>query len=309
VIPSARAVQRILARLILIGLVMLAPALDRHPAQAATNRGGAFVLHACSGADSESDQTNGCPADSGVHRLSQVRVRLRGDGKPHLVKLFAAFPEDSLGEIAGTCFGIRYSANVRVWSSGACNGDGIEASAVGWPASGGGTTISLSPMGRGTLIPLYWFLLSAKGPGYFEIVPHPLTSLGARFGNGSMPPRLEPVVGFGRIGFDVDGVLPVPGGETQTGGCCLEGCLVLSKVECDFYKGLFLGPNVKTCIEMPCSEHALKGGCCLPSGCEAHTPRDCARLGGDFLGEGVDCDSLPCPQRGVGRSGGARQPE
>jgi hypothetical protein len=274
------------------------------------NEAGVLLLHAYTGRDWELGQP-GCFPDSLLQDPELVTTRLKGDGMPHLVRVYAGFASDTVSEIAAFSFGIRYSDNVRILSSGACIGDGMEIPNSGWPASGGGIMANCSPPVRGRMIPLYWFAMSAKGPGFFEIVPHPLLNAGARFASGSMPPHVAAITGFGKLGFDLEGFSPIPGTKEVEGGCCVGSCFPLSSIECAYYRGTFLGTNVK-CDQLPCGENPLRGGCCLPAGCEEHSALDCARLGGIFLGEGVGCDSLPCPGPDPDRSqlqGIQRRPE
>lgn len=288
---------RAFARRLVLGLWAVSLLWPSASSAVTTNKGVVLVLHAVTDSGWELGDTRSCETVS-LGSLSQVKTRLRGDGKPQLVMLYAAFPPDSAGDVAGACFGIRYTDNVRVLSFGACNGKGLEASAAGWPASGSGTSTAVIPAATGNLVPLYWFALSAKGPGKFSVEPHPLVNLGAKVANSALPSVLAPVTGFGRVGFDLEGEVPTPGQVVAKQGiCCVDGCWFLSDLECAHYAGVFLGPNVTDCEELPCGGGGppLKGGCCLPGGCEPYSAVDCARLGGYFLGEGVDCDSLPCP--------------
>jgi len=261
-----------------------------------TNDGGVLLLHVASDIawePGEQDPCEGAPLES----WDQARTRLPADGIPRLVVLYAAFPPDSTGEVAGTCWGVRYSEQVKLWSSGSCSPGGFDLPNMGWPASDGGISVVNQPFKlalKGKPVPLYWFAVSSKEPGFLEIVPNPNPQLGGKFGNTDALAFLSPVAGYGRIGFDADGYVPEPGSRPPEGACCLDICYALAKNECDFYQGIFLGSGT-TCDNDPCGPDALKGACCLTGGCEMFTLLDCARLGGVSLGEAVSCGNRPCP--------------
>ena len=76
----------------------------------------------------------------------------------------------------------------------------------------------------------------------------------------------------------------------------------LSRIECEFYHGIYLGDE-GDCITEPCTSGALTGACCLPSGCEIQTWLDCVKLGGTFSGEGSDCETVECKESVGGAEG------
>ncbi len=226
----------------------------------------------------------------------QAVTELPGDGEPYLIGCYAAFPDDVQVRIWFTSFGIRYTSNVRVISLGPCNGGAMIVPGMEWPASGGGVGVPyLEETPKDTqLNTMYWFAVQSDGPGFFEVTPHPVYKLAGTFGS-VMPTTEEAITGYGRIGFDQDGRLPVPGERHVRGVCCTpEGCWVVSELECEHYESVYLGPEA-SCGSRPCGDQALRGGCCLGGVCEEHTWMNCVLLGGIFLGEGVPCDSLPCP--------------
>ena len=172
----------------------------------------------------------------------------------------------------------------------------------GWPASNGGMSVHVMPeaIKSGRMVPVYWLAISCKGKGSFEVIPHPVPKLAGRFVGVEVPYSQEPIAGYGRIGFDSDGFVPVPAARAEVAPCCVDDCYLLTKPECELYGGDFLGYG-KTCDNIPCRDDAYLGGCCLPGGCQMLSLRDCARSGGTSLGEGVKCGDVPCPDSSPGK--------
>ena len=277
-----------------IGLVLLlAGAL---PASAGpTNRGGALLLSFHPDAVYELGTLDHCD-QLGLTDPGSAVLRLPADGTPRIVGLYAVFPADSVGTMKAISFGLRYSENVRLVAAGPCNGGGMEIAMNGWPRSHGGISVHVMPEGVTTarIIPVYWFALMARGPGSFEVIPHPMPRLGGRIVSTDVPPVDEPIVDFGRIGFDAEGYLPVTGVAAPIGACCVEDrCWLLTRRECELYSGGWMGAGVG-CDHDPCRPEAW-GGCCLDGGCEPMTLVECARRGGIPLGIGVNCGDRPCP--------------
>lgn len=259
-----------------------------------TNRGVALLLHADATLSIDSAPESLC----GIHLddWRQARTRLPGDGRWHVVVAYAVAPADSTLDVNGVTFGIRHTPNVRVLSSGSCNGaDGIAIPQGKWPASDTGISMVFVPRSVGPLVPIHWFIVNAKGPGYFEATPNPDDDLGGNVANSYAPPQLAAFSAYGRIGFELDGALPTPGADNPDGICCLEEkCIGRSRLECAFYHGDFLGPVADCDRDRPCRPEADRGGCCLPGGCELRTLRSCALAGGRFLGEKTGCAPDAC---------------
>jgi hypothetical protein len=279
--------------------VALAPAPAAW-ALAPTNAGCVFVLNVESEIPYESGTFDHC-GELLLADPSKAVTRLPGDGRPRLVGLYAVFPPDSVGSLRAFNIGIRYSGGVRIWGEAACNAGGLFIGMEGWPASNGGMSVQIMDEGvkKSRVIPLYWFALSAKSAGSFEVIPHPLPKLACRIVGTDFPPVEEAVMGYGRIGVDQDGFVPTPGGRAVLAPCCVGeyGCWNLTKSECEHYHGDFLGYGM-TCSNSPCREDAWLGGCCLATGCEMLTLVDCSRQRGTPLGEHVPCEATPCPQSG-----------
>lgn len=264
---------------------------------------GAFS-HAC--AESSSPQNEGgvlllhFEEDGGVDcdgfRLGSwdsAIAKVPADGQEHRLSIYAAFPPADSVFVAGVTFGIRYSPTVEIVSHGTCSGEGREVPQKDWPASGTGTAFAFQPFQTEPLFGVCWFIVRAKGPGFFEVTPHPTPDHAGAFGNYEVPVHLESIRGYGRIGFGFEGLVPEPGPAVPRGICCLDRCFEISQVDCAFYKGLYLGEGTD-CQSGPCGENALKGACCLEGECVSLSRFECVKASGTFLGETVDCAPSCC---------------
>lgn len=225
------------------------------------------------------------------------RLRLPADGRPRLIMAYAAFPPDSVGWIAGLTFGIEYSSTVTVHSHGACNRLGLVLPEHGFPKSHSGVAVVIDPVSLGNIIPIYWFVVSSSGPATFSLTPHPNPRHGGSFGTGEQVPTVTPICGYGSIGFDLEGSVPLAGPIERRGACCLDYCRKLGPTDCDWFGGTFLGEDA-TCDTSPCGPEARVGACCFGTTCEVYTALECIQLGGKFLGEGSECSADSCRDGG-----------
>jgi hypothetical protein len=274
------------------GLVAVSAAWGTAP----TNRGGVLLLHAEGDRPYDYGTLDHC-GDLSLLDPARAVTRLPGDGVPRVVGVYAVFPPDSVGSVKAFSFGIRYSENVRIVGQAPCNAAGMSIAMNGWPASNGGMSVHIADEGvkKSRIIPLYWFAIMSKGKGSVELIPHPVPKLAGRFVTAEVPYQQEPIAAYGRLGFESDGFVPTAGARPVMGSCCVDQCWLLTRQECEQYRGIYLGDGM-TCDHDPCRDDAYLGGCCLPSGCEMLSLVACSREGGTPLGEGVRCDSLPCPQ-------------
>ena len=87
----------------------------------------------------------------------------------------------------------------------------------------------------------------------------------------------------------------------DTGACCVDEppvtvCYVYTTGKCESDGGIYQGNDV-ACLPDPCNPPA-SGACCYGRGtdCAIMTQITCqADFGGDYLGDGTDCDPYPCP--------------
>ena len=276
-----------------VGSLMLGASAVRVPgALAMNNDGGVLLLHYESIDDFEGG--NFCELFT-LRDPKAPRLRVPADGREHLIMAYASFPTDSVGWVAGVTFGIEYSPTVVVHSHGACNRNGLVIPEHGFPKSPSGVAVVNSPPSLGNIIPIYWFLVSAKGPGTFALTPHPNPNHGGSFATSEKVPTVSPICGYGSVGFDLEGSVPIPGQTQRMGACCLETCYDLSPADCDWFGGTFLGVDA-TCETLPCGEEARVGACCVGGTCELYTALECIQLGGRFVGEGTECSDDACSQ-------------
>lgn len=263
---------------------------------AAKNEGGVLVLHSdlSVSPDTPTDQICGAATLKG---LEAVKTRLPGDGRRAVIFLYAAFPADSVVDLRAVTFGLRYTANIKVSQCGPCNGGGLAIPTPGWPAAGAGVSFIFEPAVETALVPIYWFIVTCKGPGYFEVTPNPNQGMGGNFADSRAPALTAPIAGYGAVGFDLEGHRPTPGEAAPRGSCCVgeRTCLTLTKEECMYYFGDWLGTEVDCVRDEPCQPESEIGACCLPSGCQPTTRRECTRNGGAYLGDKVSCEGSPCP--------------
>ena len=268
------------------------------------NAGGVLVLHCATQVSPETPADKLCEAAI-LSQSSDALTRFPGDGKRVVVFVYAAFDADSVVDMRAVTFGLRFTANVKIAGSGICNGGGLAIPTPGWPSSGTGVSFMFDPSSKERMVPIYWFLVSCVGPGYFEVTPNPNQHMGGNFADSSVPALLEPVAGYGAIGFDLEGSIPVPGQLVPSGACCLgeRTCIQFTKEECLYYFGEWLGPSIDCAKDDPCQPEADFGACCMSAGCQTLTRRECTKQGGTFLGEKVPCQGDPCPKPGTPESG------
>ena len=84
---------------------------------------------------------------------------------------------------------------------------------------------------------------------------------------------------------------------TENVPCCFAttgGCVELDIFDCEAAGGV-PGPIGQTCADTVCFP---VGACCLPDGScsDGLSPEDCAKLSGEFQGDGTDCAGPDCPE-------------
>jgi hypothetical protein len=207
----------------------------------------------------------------------------------------AAFPDGSSPRLAGITFGINYDVDQMHLMDQAGCGD-FELPTSNWPAPGSGNAVTFNSAQTNLLDPVYWFAGYSYGYGAneFALTPHP--TQGGDFADDEIPSILDPIVDFGRLGFDSPGYLPCPAPMVLTGACCFAdgSCLVLSADDCSGQGGNYQGDNT-TCNPNPCPQPT--GACCFGDGsCQVLTAADCGGQGGSYQGDNSSCNPNPCPQ-------------
>ncbi|MCC7140734.1 MAG: hypothetical protein IT349_01410 [Candidatus Eisenbacteria bacterium] len=261
----------------------------------AANGAGVVLLHVEAGISPDTPPEAICDAPA-LSSIEGVLTRLPADGRSAVVFAYAAFAPDTVVDLRAVTFGIRHTANVKIHASGICNGGALSIPTPGWPGSGSGISYMFDPADQRPLVPLYWFVVACKGPGYFEITPNPNRHMGGNFANSATPALLQPISLYGAIGFDLEGFAPIPGTPAPRGACCLgeRTCITYTKEECLYYYGDWLGSASDCERDAPCLPEADRGACCLASGCQFLTQRDCTRAEGRYLGDKLACEPGRC---------------
>jgi hypothetical protein len=206
---------------------------------------------------------------------------------PAIFKVYAAFPEGSAPRMMGLTWGVNYDPNVVVLTTWGMCGN-FELNDTNWPAPGSGSSVTYDSPQTGLLTTVYWFAAyNYNGvPAQFQLGPNP--SQGGVFGDDSVPAILDPIEGYGTLGFDMAGVraCPVP---PQQGACCdpcTAECTLQFAADCT---GTFMGSGT-ACDPNPCVPPP-SGACCIGPDCTSVPQCLCQ---GTYLGDGVLCDPNPC---------------
>ncbi len=271
---------------------------------AGVNRGGTLIVHAQPPTGStlciDDPSSGACSAGDPCVQLDaceNARTTTSG-GTTILWSVLAAFPGGSSPHLSGITFGIEYTAGVALLASGHCAS--FQVADPTWPASGSGTGLSWSTAQTTQITVVYWFIGyndPTEGPGLFRVTTHP--TQGADFGDDSVPSVLDPIEGFGALGFDQPGVLACPTFAAPTGACCFESgdCSVRSADSCTHDQGIYRGDDT-SCDPNPCPQPIVLGACCASNqSCTQKTRADCEAGGGQYLGDGEPCTPNPCIYR------------
>jgi hypothetical protein len=213
-------------------------------------------------------------------------------------KVYAAFPDGSAPRLKAMTFGINYNPlDVVVFAWGPCIGDqnegAIEIQGPGWPHPDTGTALVFQHVQTAQLVECYWFggYNYYNHPSLFRLRDHPDPVLGGKFADDSIPSLLDPIAGYGSMGFDMDGAPACPGAPPR-GACCVdEACTITIESDCG---GDWQGPGT-FCEPNPCLPPPPTGACCVAQICLILSEVDCGLHGGRWLGEGVPCEpENPC---------------
>ena len=209
--------------------------------------------------------------------------------------VYAAFAPGSNPRVAGVSLGIQYDSSIFISSFGDC-GD-FELSTALWPASGEGTAVTWETARLDLVQPIYWLVgYEYYGTGgVIGMAPHP--GAGSNFADDAIPAHIDPVAGFGSLGFNgAVGNLACPD-PAGLGACCLRPpecrCIVVDEFECADRNGDYLG-NGTACDPSPCAPCPV-GACCAEDGsCSIRTEGECQDAGGGYLGDDTTCDPNHC---------------
>ncbi len=257
------------------------------PVLAGPNAGGTIFFHDANLAYT-TDITDYCGLGTAPTSCQSADVRI-DDNTPHVWKLYAAFASGTTPRLKAVAFGIHYATEeVTITAQGPC-GAQLELTGPGWPAPDTGTSVVYIFPKETTLAELYWFggyWYNSPTPAIFASRSHP--DQGGNFADDSVPAILDPIAGYGTIGFGEDGVVACPEAPPIQGACCAPDgtCTVTSQQECT---GQWQGPDTN-CEPNPCVQPAT-GACCVGEVCTITTQTECS---GTWQGAGTVCDPNPC---------------
>lgn len=264
-------------------LMALAALAIAGAAAAGPNAGGTIIAHDASLAYSY-DNTGYCGLGAAPTTCEGADVQLDGTALS-VWKVYAAFVPGSSPRLKGMTFGVSYDADIFVLEGGDCAG--FELPETGWPASGTGNSLVFDETQTGYLVECYWFggYNYYGSPAMFSLGINP--EQGGDFADDSVPSILDPIEGFGTLGFGMAGEAVCPAAPAE-GACCLpDGTCVLTLP--DQCAGEFVGGP---CDPNPCEP--IVGACCFGPDCVILTQADCEGQGGVYQGDGVSCDPNPC---------------
>ncbi len=254
------------------------------PASAGPNAGGTLLLHDPGLAYTDTG-LGYCGMGTVPQSCTGMDTRLDGSDplSPRVWKVYAAFHAQMHPRLRGLVFAIDYDPMVAIVAFGPCAG--FEMADSDWPARQSGTSIVFGSTQTAYVTECYWFAGYAEqgGPASFRLIPHPLQ--GGNFADDDIPSVLDPIFGYGTLGFGTDGstVCPQP-----MGACCHPDgtCTTTLQEDCAQWGG----PGT-LCQPNPCEQPL--GACCESDGdCVVTSEAQCW---GDWMGQGTGCDPDPCP--------------
>lgn len=275
------------------------------PAHAGPNQGGSILLHWNAAAPYTSEPVW---LDGGLQSCAQATPRAPAAStlpnppadERAIWFVYAAFPGGGSPRLRGITFGVTYTpflsgTGVSLdWHLAPPNCTEIPTPNPAWPLPGSGTSVVFPNTLTAPLTEIYMFAGYGSPGEFFSLRTHP-TQFTA-FGDDATPPRLDPIAGFGSLGFGVDGVPACP---PPSGACCfVDGrCLIRTPDLCQSEDGNYQGDEVP-CTPDICVESVA--ACCLSDGsCRQLTPAQCAALGGHWDLSVPSCEPNPCPQPGA----------
>lgn len=274
----------------LMALAVLA--LASAPAFAGPNAGGTLVVHD-TGLVYTVDSAS-YPSDAPTCADHDVNIPLDFTLAGWVWKVYAAFPLENSPRVKALALSEAFDASVIVLAGGLPDPVGdFDIPQGGWPlTSGGADGISFGTVKTTSMVEVYWFGGYAYGgTGLFAAAPHPNPD-NRFFIDDSVPPVADAIVGYGSVGFGIDGVpgcpaVPVPG------ACCfVDGhCELLLADACIAAGGSVYGGE---CLPDLCPVPPAEWACCLPDGtCIIATEAACLAVQGVWFVDRT-CDPYPC---------------
>ena len=164
-------------------------------------------------------------------------------------KVYVAFAPCTSPRLKAMDFGIVYDPSIILVDHGCCLGDpnhGIQdLPGPGWPNSGTNDVIVWQYTQTTTLVEAYWFAGYTDGgqAGQFRMTGG---RFGGMFADDSVPTLLDPIAGYGSLGFNEPGSAACPS-SGSTGACCIgHTCSITCEGDCTAQGGDYMGDGT-TC--------------------------------------------------------------
>jgi hypothetical protein len=251
------------------------------------NAGGTLILH-YDGIAYTTDETDYCGM-AGLNICDAADTRVDQE-TPVVFHVYAAFP--GVSRLAGLTFGVSYQDCFVLTGHGDCGN--FELPDPTWPASGTGTAVTWTTVQEAQLVEVYWFAGYVLGGQQtsFALAQHP--TQGGNFADDDVPSNIDPIAGYGVLGFHRNGLAPCPGGNPTPGACCFSdgSCVLLLEADCSAQGGTFQGDGTN-CDSTDCSSLPT-GACCVDADCVVLTAAECEAYGGNYQGHDVPCEPDPC---------------
>jgi hypothetical protein len=268
-------------------------------AVAGPNEGGTIFVHYS--ADAVYPGPDPVFVPGGLNSLADVNTQAPGDASgdaPILWFAYAAFNGCAQPRVAVVSFGCEFNADLTglMWwatEPGASelryepqSGEGIF-----WPYPGTGTLLGFASAHTALIDEIYCFAGYGPEGETFGLGPNPDPVQGGVFADDGSPSVLDPIAGFGTMGFGVPGIPALPV-EQGPGACCFcDGhCEFVCQSVCD---GTFLGEGI-TCYPNPCPGCVMGACCFMDLHCEVLTQEACVTANGTYMGDFVPCTPGVC---------------
>jgi hypothetical protein len=232
------------------------------------------------------------------------------DNVDRIWKVYAAFPPGNSPRLKGTAWSTQFPDAVSSPSSyvtmnaagcGAPDEDGAGTDFwlgdLGFPTASGGQVGQSFPFARlTTVVTLFYF----TGAGYAGGAAFPTWCTGQHsnisnrfFLDDAVPQNLDPIMGYGCLGFGTPGTTPCPTSDPDAACCAPDGtCTITKQANCPAPS--VWHPQWYVCTPNPCP--VPTGACCYSNGlCQIVTELQCLQGGGTYQGNFTSCNPNPCP--------------
>jgi len=264
---------------------------------AGPNAGGTLILHNAGLVSATNNSSTPCPQGAALTSCAAAVTRVDGTDFA-LLKVFAAFSSTASPRLMGVAWGVHYDANIAIESLKNC-GD-FEIADGTWPASDTGNSVTFNIVQTAPLTVVYVFSAYGDGnPGTMCVRDNPDPLTGGNFGDDVVPANLDPIAGYGCMGFATNGSVVCPYEPPQPGACCdpqTAACTFILEADC-------LAPltwRAGVCEPVNPCPLPPSGACCDPvTGACTYVPQvQCVTP--LIWHAGITCTpNNPCPQPGA----------